>query len=144
MQKLKFKVNAFSVQHKMLNYLAYYAEKIKPLACNWWNLINNEGVTIGLQKMEVLFRVVVIHRKTYVLPLGPRDVLNKFETDLAARMFALCASMPLILDFCCCSRKIIKGRPYSSNTSDIATQISSSGALNNCAMSPDTMYIFEF
>jgi hypothetical protein len=94
--------------------------------------------------MEVLFRVAVIRRKKYDLPLGPRDVLNKFETDLAARMFALCASMPLILDFCCCSRRIIKGRPYSSNTSDIATQISSSGALNNCDIYPDCLYIYIF
>lgn len=58
--------------------------------------------------------------KVSELPLGPSDVLSKFETDLAARMFAFCASMPLILDFCCCSLKMMKGRPYSSNTSDIA------------------------
>ena len=52
-------------------------------------------------------------------PLGPSDVLNKLDTDRAAKIFAFCASRPLILACCCCSLNIINGRPYSSNMSDM-------------------------
>ena len=49
------------------------------------------------------------------IPLGPRDVRTIWEIDFAARMFALVASRPLTLDFACCSFRMTKGLPYSSN-----------------------------
>jgi hypothetical protein len=49
------------------------------------------------------------------VPLGPREVRRRLETDLAARMLAFCASRPLMRAFCCCSRRMMNGRPYSSN-----------------------------
>mmetsp|Transcript_9052 Transcript_9052/g.15312 ORF Transcript_9052/g.15312 Transcript_9052/m.15312 type:complete len:255 (+) Transcript_9052:1057-1821(+) len=53
------------------------------------------------------------------IPLGPREERRRADTDRAAMIFAFCASNPLILAFSCCSRRITKGLPYSSNTNDI-------------------------
>mmetsp|Transcript_24472 Transcript_24472/g.75486 ORF Transcript_24472/g.75486 Transcript_24472/m.75486 type:complete len:273 (-) Transcript_24472:156-974(-) len=53
------------------------------------------------------------------MPLGPSDVRRRLDTDRAAMMLCFWASRPLMRDFCCCSFRMMKGRPYSSKTIDM-------------------------
>mmetsp|Transcript_31984 Transcript_31984/g.72736 ORF Transcript_31984/g.72736 Transcript_31984/m.72736 type:complete len:233 (-) Transcript_31984:30-728(-) len=53
------------------------------------------------------------------IPLGPRDVRRRLVTLRAARIFAFCASSPLIRAFACCSLRMMNGLPYSSKINDI-------------------------
>ena len=51
------------------------------------------------------------------MPLGPNDVRRMRVMDRAARMLDFVASRPLTRAFACCSFRMMKGRPYSSNGS---------------------------
>lgn len=52
------------------------------------------------------------------MPFGPREVRTMLEMDLAAIMLALTASRPFTRDLACCSLRMTKGRPYSSERID--------------------------
>ena len=49
------------------------------------------------------------------IPLGPSEVRTMPEMVRAANMLALVASMPLTRALACCSFRMTKGRPYSSD-----------------------------
>lgn len=48
------------------------------------------------------------------IPLGPREVRTIWEMERAAIMLDFVASSPFTRAFACCSFKITKGLPYSS------------------------------
>ena len=95
-------------------------------SCDWLNSTNNRATwcsTAILSRIVAPSFVMVTSPsgETIILsiPFGPRDVLNKPETDRAAIILCFCACRPLMRLLACCSFRMMKGRPYSSKTMDM-------------------------
>ena len=57
------------------------------------------------------------------MPLGPKEVLSRLETERAAMMLCFWACRPLMRLLACCSFRMMKGRPYSSKTMDMVRAV---------------------